>query len=204
VKKLIFTNNLKWPEVAQDSNHYSFINNILYSTIKYFPSEHLPVVVFLWVYSKCEIKKMLLYFQKKILRDGVNVNSKLQQDVSRFVLWFKLCPSIVVPGDNQLLCHSMCSGTVQIQIGLCMSTFIVIVFYATGANCWMFFNMCDMKSGLQKMVKLHSVILQLFQDNWHCQTFLYFKLELSCVLLWRLICFTRRRTCVHQKECIQE
>lgn len=32
VKMLIFTNIGKWPEATRDSNHYSYINNILYST----------------------------------------------------------------------------------------------------------------------------------------------------------------------------
>jgi hypothetical protein len=44
-------------KITQDNNHYNYINNISYGMIKYFASKHTSIISFLWVYSKCEIKK---------------------------------------------------------------------------------------------------------------------------------------------------
>jgi hypothetical protein len=53
-------------EIIWDSNHYTYINNILYGTIKYFASKHTSVISFLWVYSECGKKKKLIIFSEKI------------------------------------------------------------------------------------------------------------------------------------------
>jgi hypothetical protein len=70
------TNTLKCPEITWDNNHYSYINNILCSMIKYFASKHLSLISFVWVSSKHEIKKNKIFldqiFRKKLIREGVN------------------------------------------------------------------------------------------------------------------------------------
>jgi hypothetical protein len=55
VKKLSFTGNGEGPMITRDNKHYIYINNIFYSLIKYISSEHISVILFLWIYSKHEV-----------------------------------------------------------------------------------------------------------------------------------------------------
>jgi hypothetical protein len=73
------------PEITRDNNnHYNYINNILYSTIKYSAWKHISPVSFLWVYSKSEIKEYDFFyiFRKKLTRKVVKMVHK--------VTWFLL------------------------------------------------------------------------------------------------------------------
>lgn len=64
VKKLNLQTMENVPKTTWDNNHYNYINNILYSKIKYFASKHVSIILFLCVHYKNEIQNMI--FQKEI------------------------------------------------------------------------------------------------------------------------------------------
>lgn len=77
MKELIFTNSGKWPVVTGDNNYYSYVNMILYSTIKQFHqnicSNFICVGMFqIW------IKNFFIIFKK---REGKMLASKKAGDL---------------------------------------------------------------------------------------------------------------------------